>query len=1400
MFNGIRFNWQRYWVARESVILVGIDGFPMAPENSIRAETGLKRYSQIAQIPCLALLGEPGTGKTHALTEIKEIYGPEMRKNGDEQLFLDLRSFASEERLYGAIFRSEEFSRWVNGTHSLEIVLDSLDECLIYNGTVATMLVDEFRKYPLSRLRLRIACRTGEWPATLSDELPELWSPANYADYELAPLLRRDVDMALESHQIAPAIFHSAVHRSMAVALATRPLTLQFLISTWNGHGFPASPVELYTRGCLELCREHNSNRQDARKRALDADQALAIAQRVAALMVLGKRASISGDAQPGADEISYVDVIGGSEPCGEGHTVPATINSVREAVESTGLFSGRAGGRMGWSHWSFAEFLAARYLDNGRFEKAQILALIMHPEASIDPTRRVVPQLRETVGWLCALCTDFVADVIQTDPEILLRSTELNLDDGLRAELVRSLLEQVKKRWRRPLEMFARRDFSNLRYAGLATQLRPYIVDSGEDIRVRSLAAEIAEHCKLQELLPELAKVALDPKEASNMRSAVAHRIARLNDKAFILKLRPLLGLSDTEDPEDDLKGVALKALWPKFLTAAELFRHLSAPLKSSYYGAYAAFLQALPPTLNGEHLVPALRWAANQPQDHLLPHAFGELIARIIDLALDNLDADGVLPALAQLFAARLQRYDRLVPPSLGAKEEPRFRYDAPLRHRITEAILGLLPMADQTQLSATVSVREFCTPEDVPWLVGRAADAESTETQYRWLGCILAAFDWSTPAQLDAILGGMARSEFLSTALRPLTAAVELGSKEGRKKKADYLRQRRLINRSTQQLPVLREPLETTLRRYLVDAESGSYDAWWRMNLDMTLRPPSGQYPTQDELQPDLTQLPGWKVLNEDDHKRCLRVAEAYLRNVDPNTAAWLGKNVLHRPAAAGYRAILLLESQASEELALLPAEVWAKWAPIIMAFPESPGILNRETVASIPKLAYKAAPVEVIAALIAIMRQENQEHGHIFAIRRMDSCWDAQLSQAVLEFVSDTSLKAGGLGDLLDELLQHRPEDAPSVAEVLKTSLLDEPNNRQRVARIAAILLACVPKVAWPLAWAAMQGDIEMGKEIIENLAANHDDNCAARIARGMDEADVALFYVYISRQFPHAEDPHFEGTHWVGPRESVGTFRDSILRHLQERGTVEACVAIDKIITDLPDVQWLKNVRPVAVEATLKETWHGRSPREILALAQANERRVVDNGEQLFDAIVESLERLEIKLHGTTPAVVDLWDERSKMPKNEGRLSDYVKRHLADDLKGRGIVVNREVEIRNLPAGPGEETDILVQACNVNGQQTPVSVIIEVKGCWNPELQTAMEDQLRDRYLKHNECQHGLYLVGWFLCPFWSDDDYRKRKTKEWSLQDARTFFDQQASSLTQQRAVLRAFVLDARVD
>ena len=87
-----------------------------------------------------------------------------------------------------------------------------------------------------------------------------------------------------------------------------------------------------------------------------------------------------------------------------------------------------------------------------------------------------------------------------------------------------------------------------------------------------------------------------------------------------------------------------------------------------------------------------------------------------------------------------------------------------------------------------------------------------------------------------------------------------------------------------------------------------------------------------------------------------------------------------------------------------------------------------------------------------------------------------------------------------------------------------------------------------------------------------------------------------------------------------------------------------------------------------------------------------------------------------------------------------------------------------------------------------------SVIVETKGCWNAQLNTAMETQLKEQYLKDNKCEYGVYLVGWFNCPQWDVLDSRTPPAE--TLEEARKRFDDQATALSTAGITIRAFVLN----
>lgn len=95
-------------------------------------------------------------------------------------------------------------------------------------------------------------------------------------------------------------------------------------------------------------------------------------------------------------------------------------------------------------------------------------------------------------------------------------------------------------------------------------------------------------------------------------------------------------------------------------------------------------------------------------------------------------------------------------------------------------------------------------------------------------------------------------------------------------------------------------------------------------------------------------------------------------------------------------------------------------------------------------------------------------------------------------------------------------------------------------------------------------------------------------------------------------------------------------------------------------------------------------------------------------------------------------------------------------------------------IRRLPYTETLESSSLwatiPNSLNKTRRRIAITVIIEVKGNWHPELLEAMQDQLSNRYLKEGKTLYGLYLVAWFDSDKWDPNDPRKRKSSKTILQ------------------------------
>jgi predicted NACHT family NTPase len=612
------YNWKRFWCTRAAQINLGDRGYLVDPESEYGhlLNPELVSLESIADMPCLVLLGEPGIGKSQEMANLFK-YTVEKIEPSHPPLELNLRSCNS---LAIDLVQNRDFIDWNNGEHKLYLFLDSLDEGLLTVGNLATQLVDEFNKNKyrdkLHRLYVRVACRTAVFPQILEQGLKKLWKE-NLAIYELAPLRYVDVENAATAENIEPQNFLSEVGDKTLVPLAIKPLTLGFLLNIYKRNENKFSPdgtlCNLYLEGCRLLCEENNLSRQGAnQKGTLEADERLIIAARIAAITVFANRFAIWTGTDRGevpAEDVLLRQLILGDE-FSNGRAVEVTESRIREVLD-TGLFSSRGSQRMGWAHQTYAEFLAAWYLVQHQIPLTQIKELIFSAE---DPERKLIPQLHETAAWLSSMSDDVLTEIVKTDPDVLLRS-DVSTDANIRSAIVDSLLMLYEqgKLYDRNRDNY--HHYVKLNHPGLAAQLRPHIGDPTKQIDVRDLAIDIAEVCKVDELQEELINLALDSSQPIYLRASAARAISSIGDEKYKLKLKPLATEQIATDKDDELKGYALKAVWPHHLTAEELFSSISPPKQRNFVGSYHVFThREIVPKLQSNDLSIALKWLERQ------------------------------------------------------------------------------------------------------------------------------------------------------------------------------------------------------------------------------------------------------------------------------------------------------------------------------------------------------------------------------------------------------------------------------------------------------------------------------------------------------------------------------------------------------------------------------------------------------------------------------------------------------------------------------------------------------------------------------------------------------------------------------------------------------------------
>ena len=677
------------------------------------------------------------------------------------------------------------------------------------------------------------------------------------------------------------------------------------------------------------------------------------------------------------------------------------------------------------------------------------------------------------------------------------------------------------------------------------------------------------------------------------------------------------------------------------------------------------------------------------------------------------------------------------------------------------------------------------------DVTWLLSQLSQNLEEAPRRIVAELVASCLDPKDVAVFDAVLVAATDDGDLRAAIGPRLEPVLLGSQYAEEMKAHH----ELLESHRQPKSVAcAAPSSQSLSDILAADDPERFFRIYRLLHDQKGEPENRAEP-----------LPGWSQFDETAKVQIRDAATDYV-GTRPFTppGEWWKEGKFMWGMDAGYSALHFLALQAPDSLDRLTDSDWEFWTRIVIAYlPSGTEASSRPLLVA---KAYERAKGTFLSTLNDMIDSEDRRNGEVHVLSQFGDFWSDELATMLRTKITGGMLKPGSFRGLLAKLLTMGDVEAESVARAIAIGPVPgDVDGHQRAVFSIAELLSHRPR-EWSDMWPIIQANEALGVGVLQLIASEHEFNS---FATAIDEADIADICIWLSKLGREKEPRERDEPGRVTPGVALAHWWNSLINFLTYKGTPQACNAIRRLIKALPQYEGLQSSLREAVERTRRATWIPPSPEEVIGLVSDSEARLIRNGMELVEVLIESLNRLESSLQGVTPSVEELWNElptardepRIFRPKSEPNFSGYVKRHLDRELRRKGVILNREVEIRPPMGGKdGEDTDIFVDLIVPRGRSEElerISAVIEAKGCWNPDLNEAMKNQLVERYMTDSGIHYGIYLVGWFMCLQWDKTDYRRGRTPKISIADARRQFEEQALALSNEGRVIRSVVLNA---
>ncbi|MFG1784480.1 hypothetical protein ACGFIU_18735 [Rhodococcus oryzae] len=1171
------------------------------------------------------------------------------------------------------------------------LFVDALDEALQVDPNIGYVLVKLLSRPGFDRMAWRFACRPGSWTADLADGLRT--ALPGFEELELLPLCLAGIrEMAGADADC----FLAAVEHARLTRLLAHPLHALDLLDHWLVLGrLPVSRSEAMQHAVTGMLTEASRTRLPGK---LDDHRRLLIAERLAATSMfcgVGRFALSHGGPRPAAGEGGDASALAVSslpiqtEPDLSGSLL--TVDDIREVL-GTALFVAAGQGTVALVHQSYAEFLAAAYLARRGVAGQRLVSVL-----GADINGLVPGPMIEVLGWLLALGSPVLDTLITDNAKQLLSTAGLELvDEQVRKRVVEALLHgatvgTIDEGWRA--------DTSVLSHPGLAAQLRD-AAESASNHWVTFWICRIARQCSVLEATDDLLGIALGSAWPDTIRAEAARAFAQVAPRDRMVELAPLLDLGADEDPHDEILAAALRAVLPVAVDFGRIRNALRPRRTPNYFGSYCQLLSELPSLIASDEVVPTLTDALRR-RPKLGDGVFDRLIGGLLRRAWEMRNSAIAAAIGAALGSERLSRQQMF-----GSEHLPWLADDDPGMRRVMAAAA----LAVHEHAFVAVLDLRMLKPEDLIWFL-----------------------DWMCTAPPDAL--GPAR-----VALRHLALNVADAESAGRILGTDEdhpahdllaeFRGHREISSRPDWVAVSTEcdegPSSTELESMLRDAVarvSEDVNDWWRAVVAL-----AGDLTSADSealFGWDLTSRPMWSTMADEEQEEFLLLGLDYLNLRQPDVGRWLGRNQLTLgDMMPDWAAVFLLATLAAHRPDLLSAvepTAWTSWASVIVVVP--PHMSGERWQRRLRDAAPKAARDAIDEAL----REQVQQAA------------DTSIAHHPLADFSDSRLIA-----VVEQVARNPDQPETRRDEVIGVLVEHAPDIALDVARTAMSEDAVPPAAFAALAKLAPDGLVE---EWIAQGQLGPLERLRDLDPERLSEATLVALTGMLLDELPIAEDPaqrddFAERT----PEAAARQLRIRLLQLMAGRGMASTLVALEHGRPALDGEQ----IRHLLQEARTREAlanWRPLRPGTLMRLLESGDARLVRDSAGLLTVLLEQLDQIQNDIRGRA-SFRSLWDgepgTKGASPKVEDTISDWLAEQLRLRLQPR-VVVDREIQVtRPKPSGVGTRIDITA----ISGGGDLGRVVFEAKRVNNPELLTAIDNQLVAQYMEPAALAYGIYIVYW----------------------------------------------------